>query len=98
MTGLWCGYWSTAFTTFGTLGGFLIKLVPVELDRKGRVYVLQSLFKDGIVRFQKDAPFMPTVENELLSYPYGQTDDIVDSISQALAIGGSSYDSSLSWV
>jgi phage terminase large subunit-like protein len=34
---------------------------------------------------------MRDVENELLSYPYGQTDDIVDSISQALGYRGSSY-------
>jgi predicted phage terminase large subunit-like protein len=65
-------------------GRYLIKLVPIELDRKGRVYVLQSMFKKGLVRFPKDAPFMRDVENELLSYPYGQTDDIVDSISLAL--------------
>lgn len=78
-------------------GSFLIKLVPIEDDRKGRVYVLDSMFKEGLVRFPKDAPFMPDVENELLSYPDGQT-DIVDSISLALSVGGSGYDSSLSWV
>jgi predicted phage terminase large subunit-like protein len=54
-------------------GGFLIKLQPIELDRKGRVYVLQSMFKEGRVRFPKDAPFMQDLESELLSYPYGQT-------------------------
>jgi predicted phage terminase large subunit-like protein len=79
-------------------GGFLIKLQPIELDRKGRVYVLQSMFKEGIVRFPKDAPFMHDLESELLSYPYGQTDDIVDSIALALTVGGSGYDSTMSWV
>lgn len=77
---------------------FPIKLLPIEQDRKGRVYVQQSMFKDGFVRFPKDAPFMSTVETELLSYPHGHTDDIVDSISQALAVGGSGYDSTMSWV
>jgi transposase InsO family protein len=37
-------------------------------------------------------------ESELLSYPYGQTDDIVDSIALALTVGGSGYDSTMSWV
>ena len=60
--------------------------------------MLQSMFEEGPVRFPKDAPFMHDVENELLSYPYGQTDDIVDSISLALNVGGSGYDSSLRWV
>jgi hypothetical protein len=37
------------------------------------------MFKDGAVRFPKHASFMLQVEKELLSYPYGETDDIVDS-------------------
>ena len=41
---------------------------------------------------------MPTIENELLSYPHGETDDIVDSISLALTIDKTGYDSTLSWV
>ena len=73
-------------------GRYLIKLVPIEPDRKGRVYVLQSMFQKGLVRFPKNAPFMQEVENELLSYPYGQTEDIVDSISLALSVGASGYD------
>jgi phage terminase large subunit-like protein len=56
------------------------------------------MFEEGRVRFPKDAPFMHDLENELLSYPYGQTDDIVDSISLALNVGGSGYDSSMRWV
>lgn len=79
-------------------GSFLIRLVEIEPDRKGRVYVLQSMFEAGLVRFPKDAPFMRAVESELLSYPHGQTDDIVDSIALALTVGGSGYDSSMRWV
>jgi phage terminase large subunit-like protein len=41
---------------------------------------------------------MQDLESELLSYPYGQTDDIVDSIALALTVGGSGYDSTMSWV
>jgi predicted phage terminase large subunit-like protein len=70
---------------------YRITLLPIEQDRKGRVYVMQSKFEQGIVQFPRNAPFMQDVENELLSYPYGQTDDIIDSISQALGYRGSSY-------
>ena len=35
---------------------------------------------------------MSQVEKELLSYPYGDTDDIVDSIGLALKYGGTGYD------
>ncbi len=70
---------------------YQIKLLPIELDRKGRVYVMQSKFEQGIVQFPSNASFMREVENELLSYPHGQTDDIVDSISQVLNYRGSTY-------
>lgn len=79
-------------------GSYRIKLVPVELDRVSRVYVLQSMFEEGRVRFPKDAPFMDYLERELLSYPHGRTSDIVDSIALALTVGASGYDSTLAWV
>ncbi|MGE3987446.1 phage terminase large subunit [Pseudorhodoplanes sp.] len=78
--------------------GHLIKLQPIEQDRKGRLYVQQAKFQDARVLFPRDALFMPMVERELLSYPFGDTDDIVDSISLALKFGGTGYDSTLSWV
>lgn len=62
------------------------------------MYVQQGKFEAGRVQFPKDAPFMPEVEKELLSFPQGKTDDIVDSISQALAFENWGYDSTLSWV
>jgi predicted phage terminase large subunit-like protein len=77
---------------------FAIKLLPIEQNRQNRVYTQQGLFASGLVQFPENAPFMPTVENELLSYPHGETDDIVDSISQALTIDKTGYDSTLSWV
>lgn len=70
---------------------YKIKLLPIEQDRQGRVYVMQSKFEQGIVQFPSNASFMREVEKELLSYPYGQTDDIVDSISQVLNYQGSTY-------
>ena len=48
--------------------------------------------------FPKALSFMSQVERELLSYPHGETDDIVDSISLALKYGGTGYDSTMSWV
>ena len=76
----------------------LIKIQPIVQDRKGRLYVQQAKFKDGLVQFPEEASFMQQVENELLSYPHGDTDDIVDSIGLALEHGGTGYDSTLSWV
>jgi predicted phage terminase large subunit-like protein len=76
----------------------LIKIQPIEQDRKGRLYVQQAKFQSGRVLFQENASFMAQVEKELLSYPHGDTDDIVDSISLALKYGGTGYDTTLNWV
>jgi predicted phage terminase large subunit-like protein len=76
----------------------IIKLQPIEQDRRGRLYVQQAKFKQGVVKFPEGASFMPQVEKELLSYPHGETDDVVDSISLALKYGGTGYDTTLSWV
>jgi putative transposase len=62
------------------------------------VSVLERLFTKGLVQFPKNAPFMQEIEEELLSYPFGQTDDVVDSIALALTVGGTGYDSTLSFV
>jgi predicted phage terminase large subunit-like protein len=75
-----------------------IKLVPIEQDRIGRLRVQDAKFREGRVLFPKGALFMSQVERELLSYPHGDTDDIVDSISLALKYGGTGYDTTLSWV
>jgi phage terminase large subunit-like protein len=41
---------------------------------------------------------LAALEQELLTFPQGRTDDQVDSISQALAYDGKGYDYSLSWL
>ena len=41
---------------------------------------------------------MPELERELLTFPQSRHNDQVDSISQALAYDGNSYDWTMSWV
>ena len=77
---------------------FVVKPIPVERDKVSRLYVQQAKFEAGQVLFPRGAVFLPTLEAELLSFPQSKTDDQVDSISQALAYRGSSYDSTMSWV
>jgi predicted phage terminase large subunit-like protein len=62
-----------------------VKLVPIERDKIGRLYVNQAKFEAGLVLFPDNAPFLPELETELLTFPQGKTDDQVDSISQALS-------------
>ena len=64
--------------------GAAVRLVPIERDKIGRLYVHQAKFEAGLVLFPKEASFLSELEAELLVFPQGRTDDQVDSISQAL--------------
>jgi predicted phage terminase large subunit-like protein len=77
--------------------GGITELVPVERDKIGRVYVNQGKFASGNVRLPSRAPFRSIVEAELLTFPQGKTDDIVDSISQALS-SDKNYDLTGKWI
>lgn len=68
-----------------------VKPVPVDRDKKGRMYVQQEKFYAGRVRFPKNAPFLPELERELLAFPNGPHDDQADALSQALAHKLSGY-------
>jgi predicted phage terminase large subunit-like protein len=75
-----------------------VKPIPVEHDKRGRLYVNQHKFEAGLVFVPEGAPFLPELEMELLSFPQAKHDDQVDSISQALSYQVSGYDCSLRWV
>jgi predicted phage terminase large subunit-like protein len=62
-----------------------VRLVPIERDKVGRLYVHQAKFEAGRVLLPKNAPFLPELLAELLTFPQGKTDDQVDSLSQALS-------------
>jgi predicted phage terminase large subunit-like protein len=81
-------------------GRYAVMPVPVELDKKARVYIQQAKFEAGHVLFPRHASFMPALLTELLTFPQSKYDDQVDSVTQALASSGSkyNYDTTLSWV
>jgi predicted phage terminase large subunit-like protein len=77
---------------------YLVELVPVASDKITRLYLQQSKFEAGKVLFVRDIPCLIEAKNELLTFPDSKFDDIVDSITQALAYDVTSYDSSMEWV
>jgi predicted phage terminase large subunit-like protein len=79
-------------------GEAIVTLQPVHRDKLARLYVQQEKFAAKRVHFPRGAPFLRDLEDELLTFPQGRHDDQVDSLSQALAYEGPSYDSSLAWV
>jgi len=68
-----------------------VKPIPVDRDKVGRLYIQEAKFELGLVQFPKGASFLPELEAELLAFPNGKTDDQVDSISQALASTGYTF-------
>jgi predicted phage terminase large subunit-like protein len=71
---------------------YSVNLVAVHGDKISRLYVQQHKFATGLVLFPRNGYFMPEVERELLTFPQGKTDDIVDTISQALDYRGYGFD------
>ena len=55
--------------------GGMVKLVRVEHDKIGRLYVNQGKFAAGLVLFPRNAAFLPVLEAELLTFPQCKTDD-----------------------
>ena len=76
---------------------YAVRLVPIERDKLGRLFVHQGKFEAGQVFFPRKASFLAELEAELLNFPQGKYDDQVDSLSQALSYKGG-YDTTMSWV
>lgn len=70
---------------------YAVQPVKPENDKFGRLYVNQAKFEAGLVHFRQGAPYLPMLQSELFGFPYSKTDDIVDSISQALSYKHSTY-------
>ena len=73
-----------------------VKLVPIERDKIGRLFVHQAKFEAGEIFFPRNAPFMPTFLAELLTFPQSRYDDQVDSLTQALSLQ-TGYDTTYKW-
>jgi len=61
-----------------------IAITP-EGDKTARLAAVSVQFESGAVWFPKDAPWLGSLEAELLGFPNVKHDDQVDSISQALS-------------
>lgn len=53
-------------------------LKPIT-DKMTRARPLQGLMQQGMCRFPKDEPWVETMQMELLRFPNGAHDDIVDA-------------------
>ena len=59
--------------------------VKVDSDKRARAYAVTALIESGRVLFPESAPWLYDVIEELSSFPKGPHDDVVDSLTQAIA-------------
>ena len=94
--------WKTMATVFsrrmaervknGTLSGYIpIEVLKPLTDKLVRARPLQARMQQGLVAFPVDAPWFMTAQNEMLRFPAGKHDDIVDCFAwMAQLMGGKS--------
>ena len=76
---------------------FRIQPLKAEKKKELRIDALQPRFAVGSVWFRRDAPWLEKLEGELLAYPHGAHDDVIDALAymEQIAlepIGGGSED------
>ena len=67
--------------------GYYTRLIAVNRDKITRMSIQSAKMEMGQVYFPRQAPWLSTLEDELMAFPHGMHDDQVDSISQALERG-----------
>jgi predicted phage terminase large subunit-like protein len=72
--------------------GYSVIAIKPEHDKRTRMSIQSAKFGSGCVFFPKQAPWLADLEAELFAFPNAPHDDIVDSISQALAYESTTFD------
>jgi len=67
----------------------VVQVLRPITDKKARASGLQGRMQQGMVSFKENAPWYETTRNEMLRFPAGVHDDVVDSLAwmATLAIG-----------
>ena len=63
--------------------GCFFRIQPLRAEKKKelRIDALQPRFTVGSVWFRRDAPWLEKLESELLAYPHGAHDDVIDALA-----------------
>ena len=63
--------------------GCFFRIQPLKAEKKKelRIDALQPRFTVGSVWFRRDAPWLEKLESELLAYPHGAHDDVIDALA-----------------
>ena len=63
--------------------GIFFRITPLKAEKKKelRIDTLQPRFAVGTVWFKERAVWLPELEAELLAYPHGVRDDVIDALA-----------------
>ena len=63
--------------------GIFFRITPLRAEKKKelRIDAIQPRFAVGTVWFKAGAVWLPELENELLAYPHGARDDVIDALA-----------------
>ena len=63
--------------------GIFFRITPLKAEKKKelRIDTLQPRFAVGSVWFRRNASWVEKIESELLSYPHGAHDDVIDALA-----------------
>ena len=76
-----------AIVQFARRQGIKIKELRADKDKRSRALPLSAKIERGLVYFPKNADWVSEVERELLTFPIGVHDDIVDTLAYATLAG-----------
>ena len=63
--------------------GIFFRITPLKAEKKKelRIDAIQPRFAVGTVWFKRNAAWLDKIESELLSYPHGAHDDVIDALA-----------------
>ena len=76
------GYQLATFQT-AMRNGLPVRRLEAHADKVARATTAQVRMENGQVWFPEDAPWLPAIEHELLTFPKGAHDDFVDALAYA---------------
>ena len=76
--------------------GIFFRIQPLKAEKKKEIRIdnIQPRFAVGSVWFKSQASWLPKIEGELLSYPHGSHDDVIDALAYMEQIAVSPFNNS----
>ena len=74
--------------------GIFFRIQPLKSEKKKEIRIdnIQPRFAVGTIWFKKNAAWLEKIESELLAYPHGAHDDVIDALAYMEQIASTPYE------